>query len=135
MAPAEYAKIMIDHLYEEGERDLIFFSQLLDMVSYDFNDVSFGKKDGERVEHAIALASYLLSSACFEAGQTIRDAEGIIRYEVYSAGSNDFCEAVRSYFDHGGIADINLDYAIFLRKIVMGSMAPVLSSDITGLFS
>lgn len=116
----EYAKNMIDYIYEEGERDYIFFGQLLGMVSYDFDDISLRKNDSERIGDAISLASYLIFSGGFNSGRTINCREGFFEYKFFLDGIDGLKREVILKFKQNGIDDIDLNYGIWLRKTNLG---------------
>lgn len=57
MANFGYVNDLLQYLYDEGERDLISFSQILGMVSYGEEDEFLGKSNDQRIEDALSVVS------------------------------------------------------------------------------
>ncbi|WP_088750029.1 hypothetical protein [Herbaspirillum robiniae] len=134
MDDKEYALEMIDGLYEEGDVDLIFFSQIIGIVSYDVNDHPFDKSDKKRMADALLLLRYLISNGDFFAGETVFLPEDKCEYRAYGGTLNDFCESLAMFFEKNGIDDIELKTKFWLRKIKIGKKMGCVPEEIQRLF-
>ncbi|RXZ36329.1 hypothetical protein D9O50_07255 [Oxalobacteraceae bacterium CAVE-383] len=133
MTNSEYAVDMLNYFYEEGDRDLIFFGQILGAVSYDDEDRLFDKTPEQRMTDAIKLVNYLISLGDFDVGRTIEQ-DGTCTYSFYKNGFQEFCVAANEMFSKNGIDNINLHAEIWLKKIHVGLPAPTIPNDIVKLF-
>ncbi|MDI5929995.1 hypothetical protein QBK93_35940 [Rhizobium leguminosarum] len=104
----EYAKIMIDYLYDEGDRYIIFFGDILGIVSYGREDTPFDKSPSARFFHAVKLAEFLVHKRDFSPGISVRQEDGGFRNTFYEGGFEKFCEDLNCRFNEGGIDNIDL---------------------------
>jgi hypothetical protein len=130
----EYAKTMVDHLYDEGDRDIIFFGFIIGVVSFDREDAPYDKSEADRFNHALRLASFLLSDGDFSPGKSIRQENGNFRKTLYEGGFEEFRQDLENLFGGGGIDNIDLLAGPWLVKNNIGKSAPSLSDSICELF-
>jgi hypothetical protein len=135
MTNSQYAFDMLDYLYEEGDRDLIFFGQILGMVSYDRNDNLVDKSPEKRIADAIKLVEYLISDGGFEAGQTVKRQDGTFVYDLYQGGLREFCMHVNEMYAQYGIDGVDLNSAIWLKKSQPGRPESTVPPEIIELFA
>ncbi|MEC4720259.1 hypothetical protein RY831_13940 [Noviherbaspirillum sp. CPCC 100848] len=134
MKNPQYVIDMVDYLYEEGDRDLIFFGQILGVVSYDENDNPFDKTPEKRMSDAIKLANYLISSDDFCLGKTVKQQDETYQYRVYEEGFQKFCEDVTRAFSSNGIDDVDLNAGIWLKKLKIGQRRTAIPREIMEMF-
>ncbi|MGO7402874.1 hypothetical protein [Rhizobium ruizarguesonis] len=51
----------MDYLYDEGDRDIIFFGFIIGVVSFDREDNPYEKSEADRFNHSLRLANFLIS--------------------------------------------------------------------------
>lgn len=135
MTPVPYAIESINALYEEGERDCIFFGQLIGYVTYDSDDVSFEKCDQDRFYDAIELAKFLLSEDYFQVGHMQKEMSGDLRFVSYSGGFEEFRQAAATLFSAEGIDSDYLTWGMQFIKIRTGICPPSIPDNVINLFS
>lgn len=131
----EYATTMLSHLYEEGDRDMIFFGQILGMVSYDNDDRLFSKTPEKRLDDAFKLVKYLIQSRDFHVGKTIKKCNETCSLISYGSGFEEFYVDAMKMFLHNGINDVDLNSALWLRKNHIGQPLPVISPVVFDFFA
>jgi hypothetical protein len=135
MRNSEYCQKMLQYIYGEGDVDIIFFGQIIGVVSYDENDFPFGKTPSKRFDDGIALVNYLVSIGDFFLGENRKiDGDGVIG-EICSGGFQRFFEVANSFFLRGGIDDVDLNSGIWLKKAQVGKLPPQVPLEIDALFS
>lgn len=130
----QYASDMLKYLYEEGDRDLIFFGQILGVVSYDENDNLFRKTPERRLSDAIKLVNYLISLGDFDIGRTLKQKDGEYINVLYKNGLSEFLINANELFSKNGIDDIDLNSGIWLKKLHIGQSISRIPNEITELF-
>lgn len=134
MTDPQYAIDMLDYLYEEGDRDLIFFGQILGVVSYDRNDRLFDKTPERRIADAIKLVDYLISSGDFKAGQTQKQQDGSYTHIFFQNELHEFGMNANVMFSQNGIDDVDLNSGIWLKKVRIGQSVSAIPNEILALF-
>lgn len=135
MRNSKYCQKMLQYIYNEGDIDIIFFGQIIGVVSFDENDLSFGKAPLKRLADGLALVNYLVSIGDFFLGENRRLAGGGIVCEICSDGFQRFSELANSFFLRGGIDDVDLNSGIWLKKNQVGKLPPRVPLEIDALFS
>ena len=130
-----YVNDLIDYLYEEGNKDLISFGQLLGIVTYDQNDDSFGKKPIQRLEDALLLASFLVNSGDFDCVVYTKNPDSTFCLSSIADGVQGLAFLTRKRFELGGIDDLELVSGFWLRKLSFGNKRPTIGEDIYFIFS
>ncbi len=130
----QYASDMLNYLYEEGDRDLIFFGQILGVVSYDENDNLFSKTSERRFNDAIKLVNYLISLGDFDIGRTLKQKDGTYINVIYNNGLSEFLLNANELFSKNGIDDMDLNSGIWLKKLHIGQSKSRIPNKITELF-
>ncbi len=113
----QYATDTLDYLYEDGTRDLIFFGQILGVVSYDNDDILFDKTNEERISDALKFARYLISLNDFDVGQMKKQLDDTLVYTPFSKGFEELYLTANNLFKKNGIDDSDLNLGIRLRKL------------------
>lgn len=129
-----YAKTMVDYLYDEGDRDIIFFGHILGIVSYNGKDIAYDKSESTRFCHAIRLTNFLVSGGEFRAGISVRQTDGSFRETLYKGGFEEFRKNLERLFDEGGIDNIDLIAGPWLIKNNIGRSAPAIPDSVAELF-
>ena len=132
--PNKYASDVLDYFYEEGDRDLIYFGDIIGEVSYDANDVKFAKTDEQRFMDACRLVRYLTDSHDFDVGTNLELHGEVMEYVPFIGGYEEFFAIASRLFSEKGIDDMELDFAGWLRKKKKGKPAPPATDDIAKLF-
>ena len=130
----EYARTMVDYLYDEGDRDIIFFGFIIGVVSFDREDAPYEKSEADRFDHALRLASFLISEGDFSPGKSIRQENGKFRETLYEGGFEEFRHDVENLFGGGGIDNIDLVAGPWMVKNNIGKSAPSVPDCISQLF-
>ncbi len=130
----EYAKRMVDHLYDEGDRDIIFFGFIIGVVSFDREDAPLEKPEADRFSHALRLANFLISEGDFSPGKSICQENGEFRRTLYEGGFAEFRQDLDNLFGGGGIDNIDLVAGPWLVKNNLGKSAPSVPDCISQLF-
>lgn len=129
-----YAKTMVDYLYDEGDRDIIFFGYIIGIVSYDRKDIEYDKSEYTRFCHAIKLANFLVSRGDFRPGTSVRQADSGFCKTLYEGGFEEFRKNLEGLFDEGGIDNIDLVAGPWLIKNYIGQSAPAIPDSVAELF-
>ncbi|RWX14332.1 hypothetical protein EHI42_17850 [Rhizobium hidalgonense] len=113
---------MVGHLYDEGDRDIIFFGFIIGAVSFDREDAPYEKSEADRFNHALRLANFLISEGDFSPGKSIRRENSKFRKTLYEGGFEEFRQDVENLFDGGGIDNMDLVAGPWLSKIILVSL-------------
>ncbi|MBD9597789.1 hypothetical protein IB270_33740 [Ensifer sp. ENS05] len=127
------AQKAFEYLYDEGDIDIILLGYILGLVSSDESDVSYEKSDDRRLEDAIKVIKYLVSTNDFEVGRTVVDGRGNFQYEAFN-DIEEFVEIAQKNFEKGGIDDIELITETWLRKSCKGSRPKNIPKYIQSIF-
>ncbi|PDV86525.1 hypothetical protein CO652_20875 [Rhizobium sp. H4] len=125
---------MVDYLYDEGDRDIIFFGHILGIVSYDRKDIAYDKSESTRFCHGIKLANFLVSGGDFSPGISVRQTDGSFRKSLYTGGFEEFRKKLERLFDESGIDNIDLVAGPWLIKNYIGRSAPAIPDSVAELF-
>jgi hypothetical protein len=104
-------------IFSEGNRDYIFFGQLLDLVAYDVDEEFLGKSPYRIVQDALHLAYYLLRPGWFEVGIMQGSSSAELKFALLDAGFNQMKKIAEERFLANGVKDDFLNLGIRLRKL------------------
>ncbi|MFS8057227.1 hypothetical protein QD357_31180 [Rhizobium sp. BR 317] len=131
---SQHAYETIRYIYREGDIDLIFFGQILGMVSNDPDDAPLNKAPEQRIADAISLVEFLVSTGDFYVGRTSKGSNG--KYaDIPFAGISEFKEMVGNIFLNEGLDGDNLITCSWIRKLTIGSKPPAIPNRVVELFS
>jgi hypothetical protein len=132
MLAQEYARKMLDYLYDDAETDYIFFGQILDVVSYNDDDVPF-EKDKERCFlDAIRLTEFLVDKKDFKVGRMMEKTDGTLVFMEFSGGIDEFKAAAKGFFDAKRYDE--MQYGLRLSGTRRSRVCDYLPPDIIRLF-
>ncbi|MDR2153545.1 MAG: hypothetical protein LBE78_00755 [Burkholderiaceae bacterium] len=134
MINTQYTIDLFDDLYSEGDIDIIFFAQILGMVSYGKDDFKFNKSSEKRMADALKLVDYLVSLGDFNVGKTLKMPDGTFAYNTYKEGFSEFYADANKIYSKNGIDDIDLMCSLWLKKLHIGQSAPIIPNEIMKLF-
>jgi len=117
MAEIEYWIRVISDLYLIGEKDLFFLSDLIGLVSYDENDNFLNKSSEKRINHAIFLANYLLSTGDFEAGISVSSNKNKVGYVKFDGDVKIYFDLIREDIRVSGLDDFETGVRYWISKI------------------
>jgi hypothetical protein len=125
MSSGQYAGEMLDYLYNDGDIDIIFFGQILGVVSYDDEDKPFAKSKKQRLDDAIKLAVYLLESNDFSMGEMIKPKTGLSYFSPYTFEKRSPQTIFQEKFSNcEDIDDLNKTIEIVFKKNIKNKPAP-----------
>lgn len=133
MSEREYWIRVISDFYLIGEEDLFFLNDLIGLVSYGENDNFLDKSSEKRIDHAIFLANYLLSTCDFEAGVTVSSGAKGVDYVKFDGDINIYFDLIRKDVRANGLDDFETGVRYWISKIKgrrMNSIPPVSLSDL-----
>lgn len=134
MIDKAYVNDLIDYFYEEGNRDLISFGQLIGIVSYDKNDISFGKTSIQRLEDALLLARFLVSTGDFECVSYRQNPDLTFEISPVIGGIEGLDCLAHKKLELGGIDDLELVSGFWLRKLSDDKISAAINSCVYDIF-
>ena len=118
------AQDFLNDLYDEGDRDILFFDFIAGSVAYDLDDVPYEKSALQVFNEILAIAEYLLSTGDFSAG-CMTNKDGVVELVIYDDGIQGFANDAREFFKTQGPRGDGLSWRLTLKKINIGKPAPV----------
>ena len=118
------AQDFLDDLYAEGDRDILSFNFIGGAIAYDVDDVPYGKSDSQIFSETLKIIDYLLATDDFSAG-CMMNKDGVVELVVYSDGTEGFSKDARNFFEAQGLGGDGLSWGLVLKKIKIGTAAPV----------
>jgi hypothetical protein len=107
----------IEWFYDEGNIDDITFPFVTGYVTYDKDDVSFGKSDDQIFNDAILLTRFFVDSGDFEPWTWSRNIAENRGYSPYPGGLEQFCkDALADYRLHELIYFVDHSMKYMLKK-------------------
>jgi hypothetical protein len=127
------AERSLEYLYEDGDRDLIAFGQVLGEVTYDVNEVRYDKSEMDCFRDACDVVDFLAGSGDFEVLHVV-DVAGARDYAPF-ANSAEFRSHMAQLFENsGGTPSGDLSFAVWLKKRHVGWAPPRIPERIANLF-
>jgi hypothetical protein len=134
MNSANYPLEMFDYLYSEAEYDIIFFGQLIGVVSYDCNDIPCKKNNIECFCDALKLAEYLVTLTDYAIGRTMVNEDESVSAILFKNGFQEFNAVATEIYTEYGIDSTALKVELWLQKIKGRQPPKVLPGEILSLF-
>lgn len=128
------AESLVDSLYEEGDRDILFLGQILGAVSYGPSDVPVDKPPQARFDDAMNAVRCMVSSGDFALGRTVVDYTENTPYKLVDGGFDEFLAIARARMSIGGIDDIDLNAGLWLQKMRPGAAVPSVRRELARHF-
>ena len=127
-----YPQIIVNELYEEGDRDLLFFGFIAGPVNYDLDDNSYGKPDEIWFEDVIKLICYLVETGYFSAGRMLETDCGV-KFVPYENGFSEFEADARQCMHDSGLHGDALSIGLTIKKVHLRKVAPLIPESIRRL--
>ncbi|EJJ31135.1 hypothetical protein [Rhizobium sp. CF142] len=130
----QYAKDVVDDIYDEGDRDIIFFGHILSFVTYDKDDKPYDKSPDEVYNDAKELSKFLISNGDFSPGLSVRQPDGSFKNVLFEGGFDEFNTYLNNVLSEGGIDCIDLIAGPWLMKNNIGESAPIVPGYVADIF-
>ena len=134
MIDRAYVNDLIDYFYEEGNRDLISFGQLIGIVTYDQDDISFGKTSIQRLEDALLLARFLVGTGDFECVVYRQNPDSTFYISPVIGGIEGLDFLTHKKLELGGIDDLELVSGFWLKKLSDNKINTAINSCVYDVF-
>lgn len=125
----QYAKNLIDDIYLDGDRDVIFLEYIVGWIAFDEKDAPVKKTTRQLVSDVIGLIDFLISQGDFELVQVFPDSDDVVRHKRV-----DWSPSEIESFVYRIILKKEDEFNFMLRKIRQGSFSPPLPENIVEIF-
>lgn len=125
----QYAKNLIDDIYLDGDRDIIFLEYIVGWIAFDEGDAPVKKTTQQLVCDVICILDFLISEGDFELAQAFSDSDDDICHKRINWNPSEFEHVARKIILKKGD-----EFQFVLRKIKQESLAPPLPEKIIRIF-